>query len=117
MLGTFEGLFKYNSSLESLVTDPFEMYIKQFVPSIGRGLAQIIDPNVKDTKGKLIKQILAGIPIASYLVPARIDPYTGEPMTRDDIPVIMDIINTLSPLKMHYKSASDVQRKKWKLRV
>lgn len=109
VLGTIDNVVKYNSTAVDVLKYPFETYIKQFVPAIARSIAKVIDPNEKRTEGKLINQILSGIPGASFLVPDKVDPYTGGKVARYDIPVLIDIVNAVSPMKVSLKTKTSNQ--------
>ena len=108
-LGTLDNIVKYNSTAVDALKYPFETYLKQYIPAISRSLAKIVDPHTKRTGGNLIDQLLSGIPGVSYIVPNKVDPITGEDETRYDIPVLNDIVNAASPMRLTYKKVSDVQ--------
>lgn len=107
LLGNFNSMFKFNATLDqALISQPLESYMLQYIPSLFKSVAKVVDPGMKKTTGpfEFFYRVAASLPIVSLLVPNKIDPYTGQILNRNDIPYIIDIVNVFNPLKFKYKT-------------
>lgn len=91
----------YSSNISDFIKNQSITTLQQFVPAIFKTLTKIIDNSKKDKSGsyfeKLIKTTAANMPMFSYLVPNKINPYTGEIEKNYETGILEGITNALLP--------------------
>lgn len=114
MLGTVESLFGYNDSITDIFKYQGIQVIQQYIPSIMKQFAKVLDPVKKKKSGnywdKLWMTTASNIPGLSYLVPNKIDPYTGYPEKRFATGSIGEIIHMFNPLQTIIETKSDAEK-------
>ena len=122
LLGTIEGYTQYGDGLASIITDIGLSYFYSYIPSIVNATSKIIDPAKKrkstDTFTRMYQNLLQRLPFASFLVPDKIDPYTGEAYAQgiraDGSGNIWynfaSLVNVISPLKLTPTTPSNIQK-------
>ena len=113
MLGTVESMFSYNNSMTDILLGQIQSVPQQFLPAFGKSLAKVIDPATKKKTGNFFQKFyyttLSNIPGLSYLVPNKIDPYTGNAETRFSTGIFGEIVNTFNPLQVRIKKTSAIE--------
>lgn len=114
MLGTVESLFGYNDSITDIFKYQGIQVIQQYIPSIMKQFAKVLDPAKKKKSGnywdKLWMTTASNIPGLSYLVPNKINPYTGYPEKRFATGSIGEIIHMFNPLQTIIETKSDAEK-------
>ena len=120
LLGEAVEIFGGNKTSADVAVDTFSSFVNQFVPSIMRHAARIVDPTQKkysSNKGiKIMQRIIASIPFASkYLVPTKVDPYTGKAQyqntgSNEPWAHVLAFVNAFAPAKITVDLESDVER-------
>ena len=95
----------------------FASYVTQFVPSVLRRVTQLIDPGKKNYTGEFrtLKRIVAAIPLLSFTVEDKIDPYTGDTLVQytDNNNTMLSrflvLFNAVSPTKISWSEDSVVE--------
>ena len=116
-IGELINSFGGNKEPVDIISNTFASFVTQFIPSFIRRAAQVIDPYQKDTSGnwKFVKRIIQAIPGASLLLDNKVDPYTGEDMTRytnNNNPWLsrfLAIFNAIYPMQTKYMGESKVE--------
>lgn len=120
LLGSVENMFKYDT--ESTLEGATVSYLTSYIPAVMKLITKTIDPYSKDKTGdlsdKLWKSLLASIPGLSYMVPSKINAYTGQMQTHygsDDASfwgMIENIMGAVSPFDVSFedKYTSDLQK-------
>ena len=106
LLGNVDNLFKYSSSTKFFENLSIN-YVTSYIPAVVKLTQRVTDPNTKDKSGnyldKLLKNIGASIPGLSYAVPNKINPYTGENVTRYSTDnFIRNLLAAINPLDSSY---------------
>lgn len=83
LLGTFDDILRYNDNVGDVVASAWGTYLLQYVPALFKSIARVIDPSLKKTGSKWYYRLAAALPGFTYLVPNRVDPYTGEYINDD----------------------------------
>lgn len=82
VLGTIDSALKYSDSISDFAQNTIINYVQQYIPSAVKNITKVIDRSKKDKSGSFINKLLkttgANLPIVSYLVSNKINPYTGE---------------------------------------
>ena len=60
--------------------------------------------------GELQRLAVQALPGISYLMPKKIDPYTGKVMTKYKLPFLVEFINSLSPIKIEDLQVSENEK-------
>jgi hypothetical protein len=113
MLGTVESIIGYNDSITNILQYQGIQALQQYVPSILKQFTKVIDPHAKKKSGnfwdKLWQTTASNIPGLSYLVPNKVDPYTGESEQRYSTGAIGELIHIFNPLKIVVEKKSDLE--------
>ncbi len=113
LLGNIENIFAYGS-LENWASNASISWISQYIPAVLKLVTKTIDSRKKDKSGnywtKLGKTLASYTPGLSYLVPSKINPYTGDPMYNTGTDNFwVNFFTGISPLDIdvnnNYKSA------------
>ena len=119
MIGNFESMIQYNYSLSTIAEGMFINYIQQYIPSLWRNIMRVVDPSTKIKSGdffeKLWKTTLSNL--FPPLVASKIDPYTGEPITRFSTGSIGEFIHLFNPLQIRFDNDSDLEKEAKRLGV
>ena len=118
ILGELMSQFGQGKTSTEWVGDTFSSYVTQFIPTVLKRATQVVDPAKKDYSGgfETVKRIAATVPGLSFLVPNKIDPYTGEDLVQytDNnnafVSRLLVTFNTLSPTKVSLATDSLVER-------
>ena len=120
LLGSIENMFKYDT--ESTLEGATVSYLTSYIPAVMKLITKTIDPYAKDKTGnlsdKLWKSLVASIPGLSYMVPSKINAYTGQMQTHygsDDASfwgMIENIMGAVSPFDVSFedKYTSELQK-------
>ena len=120
LLGSIENMFKYDT--ESTLEGATVSYLTSYIPAVMKLITKTIDPYSKDKTGnlsdKLWKSLVASIPGLSYMVPSKINAYTGQMQTHygsDDASfwgMIENIMGAVSPFDVSFedKYTSELQK-------
>lgn len=118
LLGEAIEVFGGNKEAPDVIADTFSSFVNQFIPSVFRHAARVIDPKVKkysSNKGiKIFQRIAASIPGTSLLVPDKIDPYTGDGVyhhtgSSAGWSSILSFINAFAPAKITVNIDSNLE--------
>ena len=107
IMGTFDKLFGYGKNLWNLPITALETYALQYIPSIVKSATKILDNNYKSQKN-IFDKLAANLPLISYAVPNKVNPYTGEPLQRYSTPIIA-FLNMFSPIAMSTVNKTSIQ--------
>lgn len=113
-LGLLENMFRYTSA-QNFAKDFVINYANQYIPAFSKLLAKYTDMGVKDKSGnfwaKLGKTLASGIPGLSHVVPDKVNPYTGERVTRYGTNnIILNILQATSPVTTKITTKSELER-------
>jgi hypothetical protein len=102
LLGNIDYMFKYNRGVSDIGGSLAANYMGQYVPAALRLINKFGAKKQlsNDFFGKIITNALSGIPVASALLPNRVDPYTGNKQQK--IENIWDVVFSLSPVKVRH---------------
>jgi hypothetical protein len=114
IFSTFDSAISYNNSFLDWVGGTTINWTQQFIPSIVKSFAKLADNNVKSKRtsfwGKLLDTTLSNLPFFSYIVPNKVNPYTGYPMKRYEYGFFGALANTFSPVEIVAKQKSPMQK-------
>ena len=108
------NLFRNNNGVGDIVVNQVDNSLSMFIPNLVKSLiATTYVYKAQYASGILgmIERLADDIltPIA-YIYPTRYDPYTGEKQLKYKVPVINDLFNRLSPVKIYAYNVSDVEK-------
>lgn len=118
LLGEAIEIFGGNKNAMDVAVDTFASFTNQFIPSIFRHMARVIDPTEKkysSNRGvKIIQRIASSIPVVSMMVPSKIDPYTGNAVYQntgasEGWARVLSFINALAPAKITTNIQSNIE--------
>jgi hypothetical protein len=127
LLGSIENVFKYDT--ESTLEGVSVSYLTSYIPAVVKLITKVTDPYSRDKTGtlgdKLWKSTLAAIPGLSYMVPSKINAYSGQSQTRYGSAdasfwgMIENIIGAVNPFDISYedKYLTDIQKEAERLNV
>lgn len=105
------------------VANSMQNYIYSYIPTVSKQIAKIIDPTQKSFSSnkslsgafkRTFEKIGAGIPGLSYLVPNKIDPYTGNDRAAYGKggagSMFLSTLNAISPLTLQWSRYSDIEK-------
>lgn len=127
LLGNIENIFKYDT--ESTLEGVTVSYLTSYIPAVMKLITKVTDPYSRDKTGdlgdKLWKSTLAAIPGLSYMVPSKINAYSGQSQTRYGSAdasfwgMIENIIGAINPFDISYedKYLTDIQKEAERLNV
>lgn len=82
ILSIVGSAIQYSDNFTDFVKNQTINGLQQYIPAVFKPITKLIDPAKKDKTGsfaeKLIKTSMSNIPGLSYLVPNKINPYTGK---------------------------------------
>lgn len=114
LLQTFDSAFEYNSSVADYFKNLATNYTNQYIPSVIKHLAKMVDNNSKQKSSnwfvKYWQSIAENIPLLSYAVPNKVNAYTGDFQKRYGVPFLGAAVNAVSPIKISIKPKSDVEK-------
>ena len=133
LLGTVNDYVQYNQNSFGLLGSILEGWITQYIPSVVRTLAKIIDPSQKKKESfyllHLLETIASYIPGLSYAVPNKVNPYTGDNLYKSSnississtgnrlFAHLFEALNAPSPIKFKVTAKSDFQKEAERLGV
>ena len=100
LLGTFDDILRYNDNVGDVVASAWGTYLLQYVPALFKSVARVIDPSLKKTGSKWYYRLAAAIPGFTYLVPNRVDPYTGEYVNDDGTHRWLNLMQIVLPTRI-----------------
>lgn len=113
LLGNFSNLLQYNDSLDGMLGSLVANYLTQYIPTLVRNISRVVDPSTKQKSSnfflKTLQSIIDGTPFR-FLLPNKIDPYTGDPVKRFATGRIGELIHIFNPVRVSINDASDVER-------
>lgn len=114
LFSTFDSAMAYSDGFLGWTENQAINWTQQFIPSIFKSTAKIFDNGVKakrpDFWGKLLDTTMSNIPFLSYVVPNKINPYTGYPMKRYEYGFVGAAFNAISPIKLLLDKKSPLQK-------
>lgn len=113
LLGNFENLFEYGS-FNGFIESTAINYFSQYIPAALKLVTKFSDWGKKDKAGtffeKAIKTLGSYIPGISHLVPNKVNPYTGERVTRSGSPTWWrNILYGISPVDIAWQPKTPLQ--------
>lgn len=106
LLGTFDDILRYNDNVGDVVASAWGTYLLQYVPALFKSIARVIDPSLKKTGSKWYYRLAAAIPGFTYLVPNRVDPYTGEYINDDGTHRWLNLMQIVLPTRIIKESTN-----------
>nr|DAR26277.1 MAG TPA: Thermolysin metallopeptidase, catalytic domain [Caudoviricetes sp.] len=106
LLGTFDNILRYNDNVGDVVASAWGTYLLQYVPALFKSIARVIDPSLKKTGSKWYYRLAAALPGFTYLVPNRIDPYTGEYVNDDGTHRWLNLMQIVLPTRIIKESTN-----------
>ena len=106
LLGTFDDILRYNDNVADVVASAWGTYLLQYVPAIFKSIARVIDPSLKKTGSKWYYRLAAALPGFTYLVPNRVDPYTGEYINDDGTHRWLNLMQIVLPTRIIKESTN-----------
>lgn len=106
LLGTFDDILRYNDNVADVAASAWGTYLLQYVPAIFKSIARVIDPSLKKTGSKWYYRLAAAIPGFTYLVPNRVDPYTGEYVNDDGTHRWLNLMQIVLPTRIIKESTN-----------
>lgn len=106
--------FRYSDTFgDWLLNQPSRM-LGTMIPNFVKSVAKVASIyKVQYSPGILgqFERIATYIPGVAYAYPTKIDPYTGEKQQKYNIPVLLEAINSLSPVKIASYNVSEVEKR------
>lgn len=106
LLGTFDDILRYNDNVGDVVASAWGTYLLQYVPALFKSIARVIDPSLKKTGSKWYYRLAAALPGFTYLVPNRVDPYTGEYINDDGTHRWLNLMQIVLPARIIKESTN-----------
>ena len=106
LLGTFDDILRYNDNVADVAASAWGTYLLQYVPAIFKSVARVIDPSLKKTGSKWYYRLAAALPGFTYLVPNRVDPYTGEYINDDGTHRWLNLMQIVLPTRIIKESTN-----------
>lgn len=106
LLGTFDDILRYNDNVGDVVASAWGTYLLQYVPALFKSIARVIDPSLKKTGSKWYYRLAAALPGFTYLVPNRVDPYTGEYVNDDGTHRWLNLMQIVLPARIIKESTN-----------
>ena len=106
LLGTFDDILRYNDNVGDVVASAWGTYLLQYVPALFKSIARVIDPSLKKTGSKWYYRLAAALPGFTYLVPNRVDPYTGEYVNDDGTHRWLNLMQIVLPTRIIKESTN-----------
>jgi hypothetical protein len=114
MLNIVESAIQYSDGVLDYLGNQSISTVQQFVPAIFKNITKLIDNGKKDKTGNYIQRLwrttLSNLPLFSYLVADKIDPYTGESLKLYQSGFLEALINQISPIGLRMQVMSDFER-------
>ena len=112
VLGTIDSALKYSDSISDFAQNTIINYIQQYIPSGVKNITKVIDRSKKDKSGsftdRLLKTTASNLPIVSYLVSNKINPYTGETQKYYQS-ILGALVGGVNPITMRSTKQSDFE--------
>lgn len=114
ILSDMYNMFRYDQSIgEWAVNKPSDM-LSTFIPNALKAFTRLTyNHKVKYSPGILggfERFLTSSVPFAAYALPKQVDPYTGEIQSKYSVPFILELINSMSPIKIYTYSVSDAEQ-------
>lgn len=106
LLGTFDDILRYNDNVADVAASAWGTYLLQYVPALFKSVARVIDPSLKKTGSKWYYRLAAALPGFTYLVPNRVDPYTGEYVNDDGTHRWLNLMQIVLPTRIIKESTN-----------
>lgn len=106
LLGTFDDILRYNDNVADVAASAWGTYLLQYVPALFKSIARVIDPSLKKTGSKWYYRLAAALPGFTYLVPNRVDPYTGEYVNDDGTHRWLNLMQIVLPTRIIKESTN-----------
>ena len=114
MLNIVESAIQYSDGVLDYLGNQSISTVQQFVPAIFKNITKLIDNGKKDKTGNYIQRLwlttLSNLPLFSYLVADKIDPYTGESLKLYQSGFLEALMNQISPIGLRTQVMSDFER-------
>lgn len=119
IIGDLINTFGGNKNALDVVSNTFSVYVNQFMPAVVRHVTRLLDPTQKKYSSnggiKVLQKIAAQIPLLSYVVPAKVDNYTGNDETyysdsgNKFLAALMVALNAVLPAKISLNNPSELE--------
>ena len=106
LLGTFDDILRYNDNVGDVVASAWGTYLLQYVPALFKSIARVIDPSLKKTGSKWYYRLAAALPGFTYLLPNRVDPYSGEYVNDDGTHRWLNLMQIVLPTRIIKESTN-----------
>lgn len=114
MLNVVESALQYSDSIPDYLGNQSINIVQQYIPAVFKNITKVIDNGKKDKSGnyfeKLLKTTISNLPLFSYLVANKIDPYTGETQKIYRSGLLESLFNQISPVGFRTTAMSDTER-------
>ena len=114
ILSTMDSALSYSDSTLDFFKNQFINTIQQLQPAITKQLAKSVYNTKKDKTGNLfwktLKTIGSNSLIFNWLVPNKVDPYTGEPERYYESGIIESIFGFVSPISVRVDNKSELEK-------
>lgn len=122
LLGNLNDIAEYNQNAMDFVGSTVENWLGQYIPAVIRNFARVVDPAKKKKSTNkvlhLLQTLASNIPGLSYVVPNKVDAYTGDTAYRSIsyqgnngiIAGAIETVNQLTGFKFMFQKGSDVQK-------
>lgn len=114
MLNVVESALQYSDSIPDYLGNQSINIVQQYIPAVFKNITKVIDNGKKDKSGnyfeKLLKTTISNLPLFSYLVADKIDPYTGETQKIYRSGLLESLFNQISPIGFRTTAMSDTER-------
>lgn len=112
-LGIIDSAVKYSDSFKSYLENQFINSLTQYIPALTKNVRKSFGAK-KDKSGtfgeKLLKTLASNTMLFSWLVPNKVNPYTGEPDKYYESGIVESLIGTVSPIGFRLDAKSKLQR-------
>lgn len=122
LLGNLNDIAEYNQNAMDFVGSTIENWFGQYIPAILRNFARVVDPTKKKKSTNkvlhLLETLASNIPGLSYLVPSKVNPYTGDKSYRSVsyqgnsgiVAGAIEAVNQITGFKFMFQKGSEVQK-------
>ena len=108
------NLTRYSDTFADFLMYLPDKFLRAMIPNFFKQISSVI--NTKQVKydsgikGRIERLAVESVPGIAYLLPHYIDPYTGEEQVTYNVPILTNIINSFSPIKIYPYRVSDLEK-------
>lgn len=119
ILSTIDSAITYSDGLLDLFGNQLINTTQQYIPAISKNIIKSTYNAKKDKSGnwgmRFLKTLGSNSLVFNWLVPNKINPYTGETVKYYEGGWFEQLLGTISPISMRYEPKSELQREAEKL--